>query len=123
MPDHRNDTTEEPIACANRQIRDRQRASLGRRRQDARTRRLRAVMDDVVAVLEQRNLIGDRSMDSVVRKWLGLLETETGVPLPPQALRARNTARLHSVLLDWMDTVLDRLIPEGRHFPEDLEFD
>ncbi len=77
-----------------------------------------ALIDAVIAVLEQRNLTGDRAVDRALRKRLRFLEAEIGSPLPRTAVRARNTARLHAVLLDWQETLLDRLMPDRLAYPD-----
>jgi hypothetical protein len=105
-------TSPDRIAMANRQIRNQSVASISRRLADARTRQQLSVIDELIALLEERNLDGERRIDQVVRKWLRRLETEIGTPVPRRVLRARNTVRLHGALLDWMETALDELIPE-----------
>jgi len=102
----------ERIAMANWQIRNQTLASISRRLTESRIRQQRTVIDELIAVLEERNLNGERRVDWAVRQRLRRLEAEVGLRVPQKLLRARNTARLHGALLDWMETVLDELIPE-----------
>ncbi|MDQ6846364.1 MAG: hypothetical protein M3019_02085 [Candidatus Dormibacteraeota bacterium] len=104
----------------NIQLRNNRLATMRRHYATMRTRQKIAVIDEVIEVLEERNLEGERRIDRGVRKLVRRLEAEVDVPLPRQVLRARNTARLHGAVLDWMETVVDQLIPERRRFP-DLE--
>jgi hypothetical protein len=116
-------TPPERIAMANRQIRNQSVASISRRLADARTRQQLSVIDELIALLEERNLDGERRIDQVVRKWLRRLETEIGTPVPRRVLRARNTVRLHGALLDWMETARDELIRERRGRSGDADLD
>lgn len=85
------------------------------RRLDAHgVRRQVAVIDALLYVLEERHLSGDRRVDEVVAQWLRRLGDEVALPLPREVVRARDTIRLHGALLDWMETVLDELIPGRR---------
>jgi hypothetical protein len=116
-------TPPERIAMANRQIRKQSVASISRRLAEARTRQQLSVIDELIALLEERNLDGERRIDQVVRKWLRRLETEIGTPVPRRVLRARNTVRLHGALLDWMETALDELIRARRGRSGDADLD
>lgn len=111
MLDQFDTTPPERIAMANRQIRNQTDASISRRLTEARTRQQRSVIDELIALLEERNLDGERRVDRAVRQCLRRLEAEVGLPVPQKVLRARNTARLHGALLDWMETVLDESHP------------
>jgi hypothetical protein len=106
------------IAQGGREIWERRMASLRRRRDGSRVRRRITAIDSLVNVLEERHLIGERTVDRVVRRSLGRLEDEVGMALPRKALRARNTVRLHAALLDWQETLLDTLLPERLRFPD-----
>ena len=88
-----------------------------------RTQQKIAVIDELIEVLEEHNLEGERRIDRGVRKMVRRLEDELNVPLPRQVLRARNTARLHGAVLDWMETVVDQLIPERRRICTDVDID
>ncbi len=112
VPNHPDRTASDRIAKAIRHIQHQRLAALSRRLAEARTRQQVSVIDELIAILEERNLHGKRRIDRVVRNWLQRLEAEVGVPVPRKVLRARNTARLHGALLDWMETVLEELIPE-----------
>lgn len=75
-----------------------------------------AALDAFIAILEARNLTANRTFDRKLRARLEALARELPVPLPRRAQRARNTARLHTVLLDWQETVLDAIHPERHIF-------
>jgi hypothetical protein len=111
-------TDADVIAQAGREIWERRMASLRRRRDGSRVRRRITAIDSLVNVLEERHLIGERTVDRVVRRSLGRLGDEVGMALPRKALRARNTVRLHAALLDWQETLLDTLLPERLRFPD-----
>jgi hypothetical protein len=111
-------TDADVIAQASREIWQRRMASLRRRRDGSRVRCRITAIDSLVNVLEERHLIGERTVDRVVRRSLGRLEDEVGMALPRKALRARNTVRLHAALLDWQETLLDTLLPERLRFPD-----
>lgn len=100
------------IAAASREIWSQGEASLRRSRDEARLRQRRALLEDLIAVLEARNLDGNRCIDRMVRGWVRRVGEEFGVPVPRNVLRARNTARLHGALLDWMEGVVDNCVPE-----------
>lgn len=120
MLNHPDATLPYRYAEPNVQLRNNRLATMRRHYATMRTRQTIAVIDEVIEVLEERNLEGERRIDRGVRKLVRRLEAEVDVPLPRQVLRARNTARLHGAVLDWMETVVDQLIPERRRFP-DLE--
>ncbi len=105
------------IAAANREMLAQHLATLTRRRDQARTRQQLAVIDDLIAALEERNLRGPSAVDRATRSWVRRVEEEVAVPVPRRVLRARSTARLHGALLDWMETVFEQLIPDGRNRP------
>ena len=82
-----------------------------------RVRHRLAPVDDFITLLEERNLNGERTLDRGLREQLCTLEAMVGAPLPGQAARARNTAGLHAVLLDWQETLLNSFLPERlRHY-------
>ncbi len=80
-------------------------------------RRLRP-LDEVISLLEERNLAGERIVDRGLRQRLREIEAHLGLPLPRKVVRARNTARLHAGLLDWRETLLDELLPGRLNFPD-----
>ncbi len=95
-------TRPERIATANLQIRIQALASINSRLKVGRSRQRFAVIDELLAVLEERHLDGERRIDEVVCQRLRRLEALVGLPVPREVLRARNTVRLHAALLDWM---------------------
>ena len=106
------------IARADREIWDLRAASQRHRADAGRVRQRVAAIDALVAVLEERHLTGERTLDRVLRQRLYRLEGEVGLPLPRKAVRARNTVRLHAALLDWQESMLDTLLPERLAFPD-----
>lgn len=100
------------IAAASREIWSQGHASLQRRRMEARICGRRALVEDLIAALEARNLAGNRYVDRMMRGWVRRVGTAVGVPVPRNVLRASNTARLHGALLDWMEGVIDDCVPE-----------
>lgn len=107
-----------PIARASSEIRRfveaAQRAAVRR----AQARRRVAAIDELLAVLEARHLLRQRTMDRLLRARVRRLEQEVGLPLPRKVVRARNTVRLHAALLDWQEEVLDHVAPWRRRFPD-----
>jgi hypothetical protein len=75
------------------------------------TRRRVEAIDELLAELEDRNLSGDRRRDRSLAQRLVSVQREVGIPLPRKVIRARNTARLHSALLDWQESVLYEVAP------------
>ncbi len=67
---------------------------------------------------EERNLAGRREFDTGLRRHLHRLEDQVGLPLPHEAVRARNTARLHAALLDWQESLFDALLPKRLRFAD-----
>ncbi len=114
----RSPLPEDRLAHAVRDIWDDRTASARSRFDTARVQDQLAAVDALVCLLEERNLAGRRAMDRPLRKRLYQLQDQVGVPLPRKAVRARNTARLHAVLLDWQEGVLDLLIPKRLQFPD-----
>jgi hypothetical protein len=106
------------IVSAGMEIWERRMASLRQRLDRSRLRQRLAAVDQMIDVLEERHLVGNRAVDRVLRRRLHSLEAEVGIPLPRKAVRARNTVRLHAALLDWQETVLDALLPERLSFPD-----
>jgi hypothetical protein len=106
------------IVNAGIEIWERRIASLRQRIDGSRVHQRIAAVDQMIDVLEERHLKGDRALDRVLRRRLHHLEEEVGLPLPRKAVRARNTVRLHAALLDWQETVLDMLLPERLCFPD-----
>ncbi len=106
------------IANAGREIWDSRTASQRQREESERVRRRMAAIDDLITVLEERHLNGERTFDRVLRQRLHHLEQEVGLPLPRKAIRARNTVRLHAALLDWQETLLDWMLPQRQSFAD-----
>ncbi len=106
------------IAHAGVEVWERRMASLRRRLDRSRIRQRIAAVDQLINLLEERHLLGNRAFDRVLRRRLHHLEQEVGLPLPRKAVRARNTVRLHAALLDWQENVLDALLPERLCFPD-----
>lgn len=106
------------IADASREIHDQRHAAVVRQVSGMRTRRRIAAVDEMIAALEERHLVGERTFDRVLRQRLHHVEREVGSPLPRKAVRARNTVRLHAALLDWQETLLDEAVPERQLFPD-----
>lgn len=102
------------IAAANHEIVRQGDPSLQVACREARVRGQRALLENLIAALEARNLNGNRCIDRRVRGWVRRVGAEFGIPVPRKVLRARNTARLHSALLDWMEAAHDDLLPEVR---------
>jgi hypothetical protein len=106
------------IAGAGVETWERRIASLRHRRDRSHLRERIAAVDQVIDVIEERHLSGERVLDRRLRMRLHHLEEEVGLPLPRKAVRARNTVRLHAALLDWQEAVLDALLPERLCFPD-----
>lgn len=106
------------IAQAGREIGEQRRRFHRRRREEAAARRGVFAIDEVVAQLEERHLMGERTFDRVLRQRVTRLEAVVGRPLPRKVVRARNTVRLHAALLDWQETLLDEAIPARAFFPD-----
>ena len=102
------------FASASREIWGQAQASYRRKVVQDLARERRAGLDELVAALELRNLEGERQIDRRLRGQVRGVEAELGVPAPRSVLRARNTARLHSALLDWMETAMNQLSREWR---------
>lgn len=100
------------IAAASREMWSQGEGSLRRSRDEARLRQRRALFEDLIAALEARNLDGNRCIDRMLRGWVRRVGAEFGIPVPRNVVRARNTARLHGALLDWMGGVIDDFVPE-----------
>lgn len=75
-------------------------------------------IDELLAELEDKNLLGDRNKERSLSQRLRVLESEVGLPLPRKVVRARNTARLHSALLDWQEQVLDAVVAVRATIPD-----
>jgi hypothetical protein len=82
--------------------------------------RLRA-LDEFVGILEQRNLAGASSIDAGLRDALCRLEEAVGIAVPLKAGTARDTATLHTVLVDWREDVLDALYPHRPRVSGDVD--
>ena len=106
------------LVTAGVEIWERRIASWRHRIDRSRIRQRIAAVDEVIEVIEERHLRGNRALDRMLRHRLRNLEQEVGMPLPRKAVRARNTVRLHAALLDWEETVLDALLPERLSFPD-----
>ncbi|MDQ2961261.1 MAG: hypothetical protein M3R48_09495 [Candidatus Dormibacteraeota bacterium] len=78
-------------------------------------------LDEFVGMLEQRNLAGRVALTDELRDGLRRLETAVGIPVPVKALGARDTATLHTVLVDWREDVLDALFPNRPRISEDVD--
>ncbi len=106
------------FTAAVREARDRRRASLKGRLDILQLRHHVAAVDALISLLEERNLEGERALDRELRRHLRDLEAEVGLPLPRKVMRARTTTRLHAVLLDWQESLLDYLLPGRLNFPD-----
>ncbi|HEY7926708.1 MAG TPA: hypothetical protein VIG86_04705 [Candidatus Dormibacteraeota bacterium] len=106
------------IARAGSEIWERRTTSMRRRLAGPRVRQRVNAIDALIAILEERHLTGERTLDRVMRQRLYRLEDEVGLPLPRRAVRARNTVRLHAALLDWQEALLDEMMPERLRFPD-----
>lgn len=106
------------IAQAGREIGEQRTRFHRRRREEAAARRGVLAIDEVVAQLEERHLMGERTFDRLLRQRVTRLGDVVGQPLPRKVVRARNTVRLHAALLDWQETLLDQAIPARALFPD-----
>ncbi len=88
------------------------------RADDVRHRHIFADVDALIDLLEERNLGGRRTVDRDLRQRLRLLEAEIGFPLPRKVMRASTTRRLHGVLLDLRETLLDLFRPGRLAYPD-----
>ncbi len=93
-------------------------ASMKQRMDGSGYRHILAAVDALTGLLEERNLRGRRTIDRELRERLRLLEAEIGFPLPRKVVRARTTTRLHAVLLDLRETLLDLFRPERLAYPD-----
>jgi hypothetical protein len=84
-----------------------------RRPEDSRSRQRQLAIDELMEVVEERNLRDELSVDHAIQTWLRRLEREVGVPVATEVLLASNTVRLHAALLDWLETVIHDPIPEA----------
>lgn len=91
--------------------------SMQQRTKDSRYRQIFADLDALIGLLEERNLGGRRTVDRELRQRLRLLEAEIGFPLPRKVNRASSTTRLHAVLLDLRETLLDLFRPDRLAYP------
>jgi hypothetical protein len=77
-------------------------------------RRLIAVVDDVLEVVETVNLGAGpgRRQEDLVAEWRDWLGSVSDGPLPLRVRDAENALQMHDALLDWQDVLLDRLVPD-----------
>ena len=99
------------ISEADREIWDRWTASQRRLAAAADARRCVRVVDELIALLEERHLDGERTYDRVLRQRVRRMALEIGAEMPRSVERARNTVRLHAALLDWQEALLDAVMP------------
>jgi hypothetical protein len=111
------------IAMANRQIHSEALARSTREGRERSRPQALIVIDHVVAAIEQRNLAGALRVDGAVQRCLRGLEALVGLPVPPQVLRARNTTRLHGELLDWQESVREKLVPDRCRLSDDADLE
>ena len=95
-----------------------QMASMQQRMDGSGHRHIFAAVDALTGLLEERNLGGRRTIDRELRERLRVLEAEIGLPLPRKVIRARTTTRLHAVLLDLRETLLDLFRPDRLAYPD-----
>ena len=82
--------------------------SAERRRAETRLRCVLTAIDDVVTLLEERNLDNLTTCDRAVRDRIRRLKEQVGVDPPMSLVRARTTQRVHGLLLDWQEQLTDQ---------------
>lgn len=102
------------LAAAAHEIRTLQLLSDERRRAESRLRAVLVAIDDVIALLEERNLDNMTACDRAVRDRIRALKAQVGIDPPARLVRARTTLRVHGMLLDWQEELTDRLaVPDS----------
>ncbi|HET9050483.1 MAG TPA: hypothetical protein VFO60_02205 [Candidatus Dormibacteraeota bacterium] len=83
-----------------------------------RTRLAIRAVDDLIGEVEDVNLLrGSKTRAAMFTTRLLDVEAAAG-PAPAAARAARDTARLHAALMDWLDDLLNDVVPERALYPE-----
>ena len=92
----------------------------GRRQREMRQRTRLAIraVDDLISEVEDANLVrGSKTRAAMFTAQLLDVEAAAG-PAPAAARAARTTAHLHGALMDWLDDLLNDVVPERALYPE-----
>ncbi len=118
VPSAPDDVQSARLRAASVQLEEARRALRARRDAVQQARRRILVIDELLTDLEEMHLRGSQPVGPELRRRVRTVEAEAGVALPRRVLRARDTARLHSAVLDWQEQVLDATVPARRELPD-----